>query len=436
MERTITLDIPKNVAAELALGNYERVGGVVREKATGKIVTWLRETHPTAGYQTPLQALPGMELLSMAGNAASIINLGATVAFGVSTLKGIRRVEDKLGQMDHKLDIMDAKLEELSARADNIQWAVDIGFAHTSQALDLIGRHQEIELMGELNSAANMAWSCQFLEPGSHQRLNRIENAFTTASNAKEKVLLHAKSEMENAIEKVVAARQSTPSFDFSEDVRNSVLRVRQAIMASTLNASIAAEADDLFTASAQISREHATLDSLVTEMLSIAFTDNEQVLQYLYRPQLSEQFSTRDLETLVLRYNKQHSTAHEIVDSLRSTGIPSDGKAARQHSTSEPTERKGPLIPNWRDLSAAQVLEAMQKIKSSPSSDTDNEIAFLQLAEGVSEELDRMKGYGLEYQAGQSLVSSMQEYRELTSVDEIPDQAGIYFITPAANAA
>ncbi len=41
---TTTFTLPAWVAQGLATGAYERVGGVIREAGTKRVVSWLRET--------------------------------------------------------------------------------------------------------------------------------------------------------------------------------------------------------------------------------------------------------------------------------------------------------------------------------------------------------------------------------------------------------
>lgn len=431
MHRTITLDIPKDIAAELALGNYERVGGVVRDKSSGQVVTWLRETSPDPSTISRLPSSPSMNLLHMAGSAASILNLGATVAFGVATLRGIGRIERKLDDMDRKLDVMDAKLDELIARAQRIEWSIDVGFARTLQALDVLGHYQEVELMGELNSAANMAWSCQFLEPGSTQRVSRIENALHSASGAKEKVLLHAKSEMEKAIASVQQKRKSSPKFDFDQSTVSALLRVRQAIAACALTSHITAEADDLYSAGAQVLRDHSVLSGMVAEFLSIALAGHKDVYPYLLQPRFADLMPSKVFERFIQCHDPRFASIHELLDQLRSGGLNTDRFRFLAESTTTTTTSYltiGDILNGISPRAVSSTSESASQSKEQSSSDQQGRV-FFGLVSGIDEELDRLQGYGLEYQASTQLVGSIQEYREFLRIDEIPAEPGLAFI-------
>ena len=52
MNLDVTFDVPKYIVKGLLSGKYERVGGVVREIGSKKIVTWLRD-----GFGTSSQVL-------------------------------------------------------------------------------------------------------------------------------------------------------------------------------------------------------------------------------------------------------------------------------------------------------------------------------------------------------------------------------------------
>ena len=110
----LTFDVPPKIRDGLALGEYYRTGGVIRDAAEhtgGQIVMHLREISAT-----PLSNSQFPNFLGMAGNVCSVLNLGATVAFGVAIL--------------HKLGKMDKKLNLILDNIDKLQWTVDMGFYH------------------------------------------------------------------------------------------------------------------------------------------------------------------------------------------------------------------------------------------------------------------------------------------------------------------
>ena len=304
-EVIVNFGLPEQVAAKLVTGEYNRVGGVIQD-AQGRVACWLRETSPfplSPDQMSPCLPNNAHQILNMAGSVGSVLNLGATVAFGAATLS-------KLGEMDGKLNVIVAKLGELERKVDRVQWSVDIGFANTLQSLELLKEYQEIEIAGALNSAAGLAWSCQFLEPGSTQRTMRIEQAFASATQATEKLLLLADREMAKAIDWMRERRKEAASYkhepipaitllkqkrererlqremggsyqddhllaeekksrgigDFRmEDfVIGALQRLRQANAACALSAAISAESGDLDTASFTLEKEHGRLFGLL----------------------------------------------------------------------------------------------------------------------------------------------------------------------------
>ena len=68
---TATFVIPNLIAEGLKNQAYERVGGVIREVGSKKVITWLREVSPTL--------IQSSTIFSQFGSAASILNLGVSV---------------------------------------------------------------------------------------------------------------------------------------------------------------------------------------------------------------------------------------------------------------------------------------------------------------------------------------------------------------------
>ncbi len=94
---TTTFRLPEPIAAHLAAGVYERVGGVVRDSQTKQVVMWLRETGQ-------MNHLPGAipSVLSSLGAMTSLLNLGvSTMGFALilQRLEGIERQIDHLGEL-------------------------------------------------------------------------------------------------------------------------------------------------------------------------------------------------------------------------------------------------------------------------------------------------------------------------------------------------
>ncbi|TQQ44009.1 hypothetical protein FLL65_18225, partial [Vibrio cholerae] len=92
---TIVLDIPYEVSAKLATGEYTRNGSVIQD-GNGQIIMWLREA--TLSPPTPDDMTIGLpskmgNMLQLAGATASILNLGVTIAFGRETLSKLNKID-------------------------------------------------------------------------------------------------------------------------------------------------------------------------------------------------------------------------------------------------------------------------------------------------------------------------------------------------------
>lgn len=421
MKTEVVLDIPDHIVGKLATGTLERVGGVVREPTTGKVVMWLRETSPCPIDSRSLPIKGPNRFLGLAGHAASILNLGATVAFGTATLAKLSKIEEHLG-------VMDAKLDELRQRAQKLQWTVELGFANTLSALTAISFNQEIELVGELNSAASLAWSCQFLEPGSQQRVNRIENALHTSSNVKEKLLLHARQEMETACEEIEKTRKDNYSFAFDDKVLNALLRLRQAIAASSLCASISAEADSLYAASSILSKELQIFRSLFNNAVKTSLDSRQTAYATLLSPEYSEFMPAARVDSWARKYDGKSGGLLDVLDASRLDSAP----------TSTPSSLVGLFGIKLAAGAAANLSystnigsrRVMEEQRNRGKSDLAGTLAFVDLIDGIDLDLDRLLGYQAEYKAGSDRNIGIHEYRESFRLDDIQEDNRICFLS------
>lgn len=499
MNTQINFEIPESIAAGLALGKYERVGGVIRDASNGQVVTWLREIAVSPLNPNSLaNTLPSHagKLLSMTGGVASILNLGATVAFGITTLKklesietnlihtnakldnlsyGLNQANAKLDILNQKSDIIISKLGELNQRLKNFEWSVDIGFINTFQALDDIKQYQEIELAGELNSAASIAWSCQFLEPNSVQRITRIENAFHTISNVKEKLLLHTASDMQKAIEWMQNYRLGNyddynsgkiniddfnpgkNDFNIDESVIKTLYRVRQTIAACSLAATISAEAGDLYSAESKLAKEQESLSFLLHKLAQLSLSSNDEVYITLLKESYKQIMPAHRLNTWINRFDSKFDGLDEIVDLLREKimleGInlsnfyyDKDMKIVnkiRFDSALEDGEDFEKLgfseeeITDIEELMQQEKFDKEEKIELFPffsrwdafKEITPNTHLFFDLIDGIYEDLQRLKGHQAEYKTMLQLDMNIHEYRNLLRIDDIPENKRLAFI-------
>ncbi len=563
MKINVDFEIPQNVAAKLLTGEYERVGGVIRHATNRKkIVMWMKETGISPRSPNFLShGNPLLSNLSMVGSIASVLNLGATVAFGVATLnklgnleiglaemsgkqdvllgmavdlmakgdetferlsdiqKGVDKANQTLGRVESKVDVLQqgvkkanrtlgrleknigqinrkatiiiSKLGELEDRVQDVQWSVDFGFVRTLQAIDDIKQFHEIELASELNSAANMAWTCQFLELNNPQRMTRIENAFHTASMVKEKLLLHTEKEMQKA----VTWMKDKQSLCVDDCVIDALFILRQSVVACALSASISAEANDSRTAGENLAKEHSKLFSLLNQLGQLTLNSDFKIYQTLLSNEFKDIMPMSRLDFWVKRFDSEFDGADEVVELLRIKGFPDTksepsedndkflnyiellekefNRVQKQHRqtlvNAEPNlvKRMGKYLNKSSDNSAyRQELQQMQdaeekldkmraKLEVKGGSVTDmisswfggvknsvigtdrkntNTELFVDLMDGLYEDLERLLGYEVEYKTIADLGLSIHEYRDLLRLDNIPENQPLAFFTITDN--
>jgi hypothetical protein len=98
-----TFDLSDKIASGIARNKYVRMGGVVREAAGKRIVQHLREAS-TSPQALGRVTCGGINSLLKFGNVASILNLGATVAFGIATFRKLDKIDSRLDETDRKLE--------------------------------------------------------------------------------------------------------------------------------------------------------------------------------------------------------------------------------------------------------------------------------------------------------------------------------------------
>ena len=195
MDLNVVFDLPAVVAKGLRDGTLERVGGVVRDSSSKKIVMWLQEggSEVSKAWSRP----PFMT----ATNSLAIVDLGVSVTGFAMVLNQlhhisdqIRTIEAKVEQIGHKLD--DGWLAKLKAGINACQNATELentSFLRIQMAGDAINmlhetRHyfnqQAIRRASNAEAASVDYISLTFLalaaEVQVHLRLDEGENAART----------------------------------------------------------------------------------------------------------------------------------------------------------------------------------------------------------------------------------------------------------------
>ncbi len=101
--------IPDWIANGLDNGNYERVGGVIREVDSKSVVAWLRETDFT--QVSPGQMLSSASRLLKFGDVVGVLNLGVSVTGFTIILNRIKHLETSISEQNALLTQIDQKLD-------------------------------------------------------------------------------------------------------------------------------------------------------------------------------------------------------------------------------------------------------------------------------------------------------------------------------------
>ena len=113
MNLDVVFDVPQNIAKGLQDGSLERIGGVVRESSSKRVVMWLQEggSMVTKGIPIPPWA-GGVDALAVATPLLATANLGVSVAGFAVMLQQLNRISDQIRAVEAKVDQISHKLDD------------------------------------------------------------------------------------------------------------------------------------------------------------------------------------------------------------------------------------------------------------------------------------------------------------------------------------
>lgn len=101
MQYEVLFEIPQQLQQGLVTGQFERIGGVIRDAKTKQIVSWLREgTTQQAGKFTFLGKGIGQGLLSIS-TLGMIVNMSLTTA----TIANVQKIEGQINEISQHLQL-------------------------------------------------------------------------------------------------------------------------------------------------------------------------------------------------------------------------------------------------------------------------------------------------------------------------------------------
>lgn len=241
-----TLVLADGIRAGLATGEMQFSGGIVQWAAGtprhGQVVAWLRETNLQPAPPSILaRALgPLSKILYIGGAVASVLNLGATIAFGVNTSRRLEQLESTVKD----------GTRQLKAHVDALSWTLDHGLRNMAtevdklrQQLQSIADDQELTRWTCLQDASRIAWNAQAFQPGSSKRGQLLQIAYGQASPIAAYKLDRAELCAKLLCELLVSHRGSPSRLRaITKEHVASVQALRQASLASALRAAIEAD--------------------------------------------------------------------------------------------------------------------------------------------------------------------------------------------------
>ncbi|MFM6003821.1 MAG: hypothetical protein ACKPE3_05005, partial [Sphaerospermopsis kisseleviana] len=131
----VTFALASWVAKGLQDGTFERVGGVIRDVASKKIVTWLRDTNSVTPPNTSFAANPVTGILNLITSGA---NVGISAKGFSDVSQRLDGIENQIGSIGQSLQFSQSILQ-VSTAASILNLGVSVmGFAVISQRLNEI----------------------------------------------------------------------------------------------------------------------------------------------------------------------------------------------------------------------------------------------------------------------------------------------------------
>jgi tetratricopeptide (TPR) repeat protein len=407
----VTFALPSLVAKGLQDGTFERVGGVIRDVISKKIVTWLRDSNSVAP-----------SVISVAANPVTgILNLIASGANAAISAKGFSDVNQRLDGVENKIDSIGKTLQvsqsilQVSTAASILNLGVSVmGFAVIAQRLNEIENQlkQAQELLNKINRKIDMSFYANF-----RAAIELAINAFTMTK------IENRRSSALQAINRFLEAEHIYKDYTVNELSQKSQIIDKYIL---TLSLAYIAEArcylelEEHETAIRRFQEGTKVISLLVNQYIEIMLTSNPAV--YLH-PEFQGQI---DLKRLAKIYQWINSDLDEnaVFENQRKNLF----KIAKDHT-------------QWIDSLPPAILDRIEVQGGwfGPNHDELKQAAFQRLPqvfkvmESMIETNNRFESYQTEIQAISQLGISFHEWLQLKpSTEPKPEGAELMFIIPS----
>lgn len=113
MKLDVVFDVPSNIVRGLSDGSLERVGGVIRDSSSKRIVMWLHDGgSEVSKVLTNPQLVGGANSLAKAAPMLATVNLGVTVIGFAIVLNQLNHISDQIRFIEAKVDRIGEKLDD------------------------------------------------------------------------------------------------------------------------------------------------------------------------------------------------------------------------------------------------------------------------------------------------------------------------------------
>jgi hypothetical protein len=218
--------------------------------------------------------------------------------------------------------------------------------------------------------------------------------------------------------------RSGSSDFEIDDSVIQALFRFRQTCIACSVNASINAEAGDTYTVSIKLLKDQKKLFNLLYQLVNIGInSSNNESYKTLLDKSMLESMPIERIGLWIERFDSEN-TLNNVLEQLRKEGFSSNNQLSSQSSYSD---------DGFSNIFASSGFfsnissNSLREIKKPIANNTN---IFFDIVDGAYEDLERLKGYSLEYGAMHSMNLSIHEYRKMLQIDELPDGKKLIFIS------
>jgi tetratricopeptide (TPR) repeat protein len=414
---TTTFTLPASIAQGLATGAYERVGGVIREAGTKRVVSWLRETGTSNLPGLPsLLGFSGLPLPSDPVTGA--LNLVVQSLNTGVLLKGFGDVKTRLSALGKQIEAVERSVQEVkgvlqvtsAVSALNLGVSV-MGFAVINQRLNELEKRlaKTEELLNKIDKKIDLAHYANF-----KAALGLAINAFTMSKRENRDNMAT------QAINRFLEAEHIYSDYAGKELKQGSRLADEYLL---TLSLAYMAEVrchlelNEIDTALSRLQEAERVIGSLTKKYIELLLTSNPAA--YL-QPQFKGQIDLRRLTQI-----------HQWIDSTLD-----ENAVFEMHRENLVNLSQDP--GKWIESLPAAIWDAQVDWVGKAFWDDPKPQIFSRLPrvmaamESMIETHRRLESYQWELQAIAQLGISFHEWLQLTPSEPKPDDAKLVYVIPS----